>query len=101
MQPLDITAFFASEAEHLANTYRKAAVPHKAKNIVTAGDTVERAVRKFIKERIPNRYYTTHGHIVDQSLSVSGQFDILIADDKGSPTLASYENGMDFLAYES
>lgn len=101
LSQLGIEEYFALLVEEINSSYRKARISHKSGNIPTAGDTVERYVRNLIKDRIPTRHSVTQGHIVDQHLTTSGQFDVLIADEKGSPTLATYENGTQFLTYES
>ena len=97
----DIAKQFTTDATDIFAAHQKALISHNVGNIPSAGNEVEEAVRSFVRGKIPAKYYTTKGHIVDSKLSASSHFDILIADDKGSPILFSNAHSDDFLTYES
>jgi hypothetical protein len=97
----DIDTFFKQDAARIFSAREKGIAIHKTKDIDAAGDEIELPVRDIIANRLPKQYYVGQGHIVDSNLNTSGQFDILIADNKGSPLLFSSENGTDYLTYES
>ncbi|WP_217603143.1 DUF6602 domain-containing protein [Chitinophaga sp. GbtcB8] len=93
--------FFDEDAKTLISARQKGLAIHRTKNIDAAGDEIELPIRDIIRRRLPVNYYIGHGHIVDASLNTSGQFDVLIADNKGSPVLFRSENSTDYLTYES
>jgi hypothetical protein len=97
----DIDNFFQQDANEIFSARSKGKSIHKTKNIDAAGDEIELPVNDIIKRRLPSYYYVGQGHIVDSNLNVSGQFDVVISDNKGSPILFSSENGTDYLTYES
>lgn len=97
----DINTFFREDANAIFTAREKGIAIHKSKNIDAAGDEIELPVKEIIKNRLPQLYYVGQGHIVDSDLNTSGQFDIIIADNKGSPILFSSENKTDYLTYES
>lgn len=59
------------------------------------------AVREFLKKKIPTQYYVGHGHIVDQNLNQSNQFDVIIANNSTSPVLFTAKNGTEYFPFES
>lgn len=97
----DIDTFFQQDAKDIFSAREKGIGIHKTKNIDAAGDEIELPVKDVIKSRLPQQYYVGQGHIVDSDLNASGQFDITIADNKGSPILFSSANNTDYLTYES
>jgi hypothetical protein len=99
---IDIDSFFVFETEEIEMAYRISSLLHKgAKNIVAGGNEVEVAIRNFFKRKLTNRFYTTNGHVVDNSMKVSPQFDIILADNNKSPTLYKSKDNTEFLIYES
>ncbi len=97
----DIDIFFEQDANAIFNARSNAIAMHKTKNIDAAGDEVELPVKEIIRKRLPGHYYVGQGHIVDSELRTSGQFDILVGDNKGSPILFSSQNSTDYLTFES
>ena len=97
----EIDTFFEQDAKDIFSAREKGIGIHKTKNIDAAGDEIELPVNSIIKNRLPQQYYVGQGHIVDEDLITSGQFDITIADNKGSPILFSSANKTDYLTYES
>ena len=99
---MNLDSFFVFEAEEIEMAYRVSTVLHRgAKNIVASGNEVEVAVRNFFKRKLTSKYYTSNGHIIDTSLKVSPQFDIIIADNDKSPILYKSRDNTDFFIYES
>lgn len=97
----ELHTFFREDAERIFSARQRGIAIHRAKNIDAAGDEIELPVRDVIKRRLPRQYYIGQGHIVDHNLSTSGQFDIIISDNNGSPILFSSENQTDYLTFES
>lgn len=97
----EIDRFFEQDAKDIFSAREKGIGIHRSKNIDAAGDEIELPVNGIIKDRLPKQYYVGQGHVVDSDLTVSGQFDIMIADNKGSPILFSSVNDTDYLTYES
>jgi hypothetical protein len=64
------------------------------------GDEVEVAVRNVIREKVPASYHVGHGHIVDATLAVSPQIDVIVTD-TSAPVLFTAENGSEYFPYES
>lgn len=97
----DIDTFFNEDAKEIFSAREKGMAIHKTKNIDAAGDEIELPVKDIIKKRLPQKYYVGQGHVVDAELNTSGQFDIIVADNNGSPILFSSANDTDYLTYES
>ncbi|MFI5218881.1 MAG: DUF6602 domain-containing protein [Bacteroidia bacterium] len=89
------------EAEGLIAAREKAIAIHHTNDIDAAGDEVEQSVRNLIRKKLPLDYYIGHGHIVDEKLNYNGQYDIVIADNSGSPILFKAENGTEYFPFES
>ena len=99
---MNLDSFFVFEAEEIEMAYRVSSLLQRgAKNIESSGNEVEVAVRNFFKRKLTSKYYTSNGHIIDTSLKVSPQFDIIIADNDKSPILYKSKDNTDFFIYES
>lgn len=97
----DIDTFFNEDANCIFSAREKGIAMCRTKNIDSAGDEIELPVKDIIKKRLPAKYYVGQGHIVDANLNTSGQFDIIVADNNGSPILFKSANDTDYLTYES
>lgn len=98
---LDIIEIMKQDVSEILSSRSKSKLIHKTKDIDASGDEVEIAVRRAIRKKLPIKYYVSHGHIVDETLSTSNQLDIIIADNSGSPVLFTAENGTEYFPYES
>lgn len=98
---LDIIEIMKQDVSEILSSRYKSKLIHKTKDIDASGDEVEIAVRRAIRKKLPIKYYLSHGHIVDETLSTSNQLDIIIADNSGSPVLFTAENGTEYFPYES
>lgn len=98
---LELLRTMQTEAEALIAARDKSIVVHRAKNIVSAGNIVERSVREVLHKRFPRKYHVGQGHLVNPLLMTSPQFDIVIADNDRFPILFTDENGTEWFLYES
>jgi hypothetical protein len=98
---LEIEKVFLSDAAEIVAARAKAIIIHHTKDIDTAGNEVERAVRKVLRRKLPSSYYVGHGHIVDSQLVNSQQFDVIIADNSRAPVLFQTEDETEYFPYES
>lgn len=71
------------------------------KNIRAAGDQVELAVKDFFAEKLFPKYHVCDGHIVDNTLKVSPQFDIIICENSKNPVLYNLADKSEILFYET
>ena len=100
-KPLDLAGLLKAEQDELAAARKKGGVFHATKDIRAAGNEVEIAVRKLIERRLPAAYGVGHGHIVDRTKAVSGQFDVIIYDHSSAALIARGEDGTGYFPYES
>jgi hypothetical protein len=99
--PFDIKAVYRQEAANLLSSRGKSRLIHSSGDIDASGDEVEVPFREFLRRRLPSQYFVGHGHVVDKSLNVSPQFDVIIADNHATPILFEAENGCQFFPWES
>ena len=102
MGQLSIKDFFWLDVRKIKNACKQAdIIKGKAKNIRSSGDEVEITVRNFFKEKLAPKYDVTTGHIVDKSLNVTPQLDIIIADSNKSPVLVTLTDKTQHIFYET
>lgn len=102
MGQLSIKDFFWLDVRKIKNACKQAdIIKGKAKNIRSSGDEVEITVRNFFKEKLAPKYDVTTGHIVDKSLNVTPQLDIIIADSNKSPVLVTLTDKAQHIFYET
>lgn len=103
MEPkrLDLGAVYNLEAERIAEARRQAITIHASGDIRAAGEQVEQTVRGIIGARLPPRYRTAHGHILDYNGRVSSQLDVIIAENLATKSLFEAADGTEYLPYES
>jgi hypothetical protein len=99
--PFAIKDVYGQEVANLLSSRKKSKLIHSSGDIDASGDEVEVPFRDLLRRRLPNQYFVGHGHIVDQSLNVSPQFDVVIADNNATPILFEAENGCQFFPWES
>ncbi|MBC6608907.1 hypothetical protein H8B13_18950 [Hymenobacter sp. BT188] len=97
----DLNKFVSLEAKEIVNARERAISIHHTSDIDAAGDEVEKKIRDLIRNKLPLNYYVGHGHIADEELNLSGQHDLIIADNIGSPILFKSENNTEYFPYES
>jgi len=92
--------FMSAEIAEIYAAREKAKILHKSKNIRASGNEVEEAVRRLLKNKLPQLYNVSQGHIVDSDQNVSGQLDIIITD-KSAPVFAQSDDNTQYVLYES
>ncbi|SDN67025.1 hypothetical protein SAMN04487957_101329 [Halomonas shengliensis] len=98
---LKLDEVYISEARRIFEAKKEAKIIHNSGDIVSSGDQTERAVRRFIGNRLPTRFRTTHGHVVDYCGRASPQFDIIISESLSSKSLFEAADGTEYIPYES
>ena len=103
MEPkrLDLAVVYRAEAQRIVEARRKALAIHSSGDIRAAGNEVESTVRNVIADRLPPRYRTTHGHILDYSGRVSPQQDVIIAENLAAKSLFQTSDDTEYVPYES
>lgn len=102
MGRLSFKDFFWQDVLKIQNACKQSDIlREQAKNLRSAGDEVEIAVRDIFKEKLAPKYYVTTGHIVDEELNVSSQLDLIIADNIKSPVLATLSDNTQHIFYET
>lgn len=96
----ELERVFKSDAADILAAREKARILHHGRDIRTAGDEVEMAVRKVLGRKLPSSFYIGHGHIVDEHLRQSSQLDVVIANKDGVPVLFQAENESEYFPYE-
>ncbi len=98
---LDLSNIYQTEAQRITNARQEALTLHATGDIRAAGGQVESTVRDVIAGRLPPRYRTTHGHILDYNGRVSSQLDVIIAENLASKSLFEASDGTEYVPYES
>lgn len=101
VRKLDLSNVYRMEAQRIIEARQQARTLHGSGDIRAAGGQVESAVREVITERLPPRYRTTHGHILDFNGHVSSQLDVIIAENLASKSLFEASDGTEYVPYES
>jgi hypothetical protein len=96
-----INEVYRQEVVRLHSARKKSRVIHASGDIDASGDEIEQTFRDLLRRRLPNQYFVGHGHIVDKTLKVSPQFDVIIADNNATPVLFEAENGCQYFPWES
>jgi|GEM_PF-548545 len=96
-----INRVYNEEAQRILAAQKTSKIIHASGDIDASGDEIEKPVRDFLRRRLPSQYFVGHGHVVDQSLNVSSQFDVIIADANATPILFEGENGIQYFPWES
>lgn len=98
---LPIRELFELEALTLNAARDKTKLIHQMKNIRSAGDEVEEAVRDFFQRRLAKRCDVGHGHIVDKYGLVSPDIDVVLFDSHEFPSLEQNRDGREYFPFES
>ncbi len=98
---IDLDGVYQAEANRIAEARREAQIIHGSGDIRAAGNQVEKIVRNVISDRLPPRYRTTHGHIIDYCGRTSPQLDVMVAENLASKSLFEAADGTEYVPYES
>lgn len=98
---LNADDFFRVDMEKIRMAFRLAkAIRSDVKDIRTAGDEVEIAVRNFFRRKLFPKYHVCGGHIIDRNMTVSQQIDLIIADKMKNPVFNIMANESELIYYE-
>jgi hypothetical protein len=64
---------------------------HSFEHHLTEGEAVENAVRKFLRDHLPDSIGIAHGQVIDRHGSMSKQLDVILYDAQRTPILFSDE----------
>lgn len=98
---LQLTEVYREEVRRLLSARQQSKLIHSSGDIDASGDELEVAFRDLLRRKLPNQYFVGHGHVVDQSLAVSPQFDVIIADNSSTPILFEAQNGAQYFPWEA
>lgn len=98
---VSIDTFFDFEANGIDIAHKQVKLIHNSGNIPASGNQLEIAVRNFFRQKLPEKYYISNGHIIDETLRASPQLDMIIADNFKTPILYKTFDGTEYLTYES
>lgn len=90
-----------SDAAEILAAREKARIIHGTRDIDSAGDEVEQAVRLVLRRKLPVSYYVGHGHIVDSKAVTTREHDIIITDNFDVPVLFRALDGTEYFPHES
>ncbi len=94
--------YFQHDLEKIKMAFRLSdTILKDLKNIRASGDQVELAVKDFFAEKLFPKYHVCDGHIVDNTLKVSPQFDIIICENSKNPVLYNLADKSEILFYET
>lgn len=98
---LPLIKFFQHDLEKINMAFRLSNVIRKdVKNIRAAGDEVELSVKDFFASKLYPKYHVCDGHIVDSSLKVSPQYDLIICENSKNPVLFNLADKSELVYYE-
>lgn len=98
---LSIDSFFNFEADHIRIAHSQVKLIHNTGDIPASGNQFEISIREFFKRKLPEKYYISNGHIIDNELNTSPQLDLIIADNFKTPILYKTLDESEYLTYES
>lgn len=101
-QKLPFFEYFEHDLEKIMSAFRLSnSIRIGLKNTRAAGDEVELAIKNFYSSKLFPRYHVCDGHIVDNTLKVSPQFDIIITEKSKNPTLFDLSDKSEIIYFET
>ena len=101
-QKLPIAKYFQHDLEKIKMAYRLSeSVINDLKNIRSAGNEVEIAVKNFLYQKLFPKYYINDGHIIDENLKISPQLDVVICENSKNPVLFKLSDNSELFFYET
>ncbi|WP_294323617.1 DUF6602 domain-containing protein [uncultured Chryseobacterium sp.] len=99
---IPLAKYFQHHLEKIKMAYRLSeTIISDLKNIRASGDQVEFAVKDFLNEKLFPKYHVNDGHIIDENLKVSPQFDIIICENSKNPVLFNLADKSELFYYET
>ena len=101
MKELSIEKIFSDYARDILLAREKAITLHHTSDIKAAGNEVEQSIRDFFTRVLPQKYYVTHGHLIDVKGVVSPQIDLIISDNTTLPSFIKTKDGTEYIPIDS
>lgn len=99
---MPIIKYFQNDYEKIMMAFRLSeSIRTDLSNIRAAGDQVELAVKEFYFDKLYPKYHVCDGHLVDNNLKVSPQYDIIISENSKNPVLFNLADKSEILYYDS
>jgi hypothetical protein len=99
---IPLIRYFQHDLEKIKMSYRLSdSIRTDLKNIRAAGDEVELSVKHFFQNKLFPKYHVCDGHIVDSTLKVSPQYDILICENSKNPILFNLADKSELIYFET
>lgn len=99
---IPLAKYFQHDLEKIKMAYRLSeTIISDLKNIRASGDEVEFAVKDFLQEKLFPKYHVNDGHIIDENLKVSPQFDVVICENSKNPVLFNLADKSELFYYET
>lgn len=98
---LELLKLYQTYADQLNISASLSAILHKARDIKASGNEIEIAVRSILSQLLPMKYKISNGHIIDQSLTVSKQYDLIISEHIDHNPIAHFNDTTELFFYES
>ena len=99
---LPLIKYFQHDLEKIKMAYRLSdSIRVDVTNIRAAGNEVELAVKNFFLSKLYPKYHVCDGHLVDETLKVSPQFDIIICENSKNPVLFNLADKSQLVYFET
>lgn len=99
---IPLIKYFQHDLEKIKMAFRLSdSIRGDLKNIRAAGDEVELAVKNFFQNKLFPKYHVCDGHIIDSSLKVSPQYDLIICENSKNPVLFNLSDKSELVYYET
>lgn len=98
---LPLLNFFQHDLERIHMAFRLSkTLRSDVGNIRAAGNEVEATVKDFYSRKLQPKYYVGDGHIVDSTLKISPQYDLIICENNKNPVLFSLTDKSELFFFE-
>ena len=101
MSPFPLDKAYSADAKRLLDARERSSIHHQAGDFKASGVPVEAEAREFLTRRLPPQYHISHGHVVDTSLAISPQIDVIVSDNESTPILFEEDDGTNYVPYEA
>ena len=98
---LELMKLYQTYADRLTISASLSSILHRARDIKASGNEIEIAVRSMLSELLPLKYKISNGHIIDQDLNVSKQYDLIISEHIDHNPIAHFNDSTELFFYES
>lgn len=88
-------------AEQINVSAHLASILHKVRDIKASGNEIEGSLRSVLSGLLPLKYKVSHGHIIDNRLNVSKQYDLIIAENIDFTKIITTGDKTEIFLYET